>query len=69
MTKAHKYQIKSKEDFYKMINLYACVFDVTFYNLRSIAETTFPLSSIGCNNFKHLDDGIKCSYSTLDLRL
>ena len=70
MTKAHKYQIKSKEDFYKMINLYACVFDVTFYNLRSKVEYEHFIPSSRCLKLLQpiLDNGkvvsaIECSMS------
>lgn len=35
MSKAEKITIKSKEEFYKNIDLYCCIFDITFYDIES----------------------------------
>ena len=52
--------IKSKEEFEKNLKLYCCIFDVTFYNLKSLLYE-HPLSSSKCN--------IKGKYQTDNGRL
>lgn len=42
ISKGKRYRIKSKEDFYEKINLYCCIFDITFYNI----ESNFPYEHV-----------------------
>lgn len=46
MSKGHRYQIKSKEDFLEKLDLYFCIFDITFYDIESTVayEHVIPAS-------------------------
>lgn len=59
MSKGKKIKIESKEHFEKMIDLYCCIFDITFINIRSITpfEHMIPSSKCYVKNNAQLDNG------------
>lgn len=59
MSKGQKINIKSKEEFYKNIELYCCIFDITFYNIESITPFEHFIPSSKCFNKEgiELDNG------------
>lgn len=50
MTKARLIDNISKEEFYKSLKLYCCLFDVTFYDLEPVISQDYYLSSSRCWN-------------------
>lgn len=59
MSTSERVEIKSKEEFYKLIDRYCCIFDITFYNLESITpfEHWIPASKCFIKENATLDNG------------
>ena len=77
ISKGKRVKIKSKEMFYEYINLYACIFDVTFINIRSKVEYDHVIPSSKCYDRLNvvLDNGkivkadmIKMSLNEVDFK-
>lgn len=50
MGRAELIDIKSKDEFYRNLKLYCCIFDITFYNLENTKLFENPLSLSKCRN-------------------
>lgn len=59
MLRGELYQIKDKEDLKKQLNLYCCLFDITFFELESIIPYEHYISSSHCRDLHDytLDNG------------
>lgn len=52
MTKGEKIEIESRQQFEKMISVYACIFDIRFTNIRAKECIDFPISLSKCSEIK-----------------
>lgn len=59
MSKGKLVKITSKQDFIKYLKMYCCLFDITFYNLKSVEDYEHPLSASKCKieGKREIDNG------------